>query len=67
MQERRVSGRERRDHVLTKLDMAAAAALRSRLRTVAVPPIRYVGLGGWIDDLAPFDADAYVDPLFTDK
>ena len=53
--------------VLTKLDGTAkggvAVAIAHELRL----PIRYVGLGEGLDDLVPFDADAYVEALFTES
>jgi len=52
--------------VLTKLDGTAkggvAVAIAHELRL----PIRYVGVGEALDDLLPFDAEAYVDALFAD-
>ena len=30
-------------------------------------PIRFIGIGEGIDDLVPFDAEAYVEALFTEK
>jgi len=51
--------------VLTKLDGTAkggvAVAIAHELRL----PIRYLGIGEGLDDLVPFDADAYVDALFA--
>jgi fused signal recognition particle receptor len=53
--------------VLTKLDGTAkggvAVAIAHELRL----PIRYLGIGEGIDDLVPFDVDAYVDALFRQK
>ncbi len=53
--------------VLTKLDGTAkggvAVAIAHELRL----PIRYLGIGEGLDDLVPFDADAYVDALFLQK
>jgi fused signal recognition particle receptor len=53
--------------VLTKLDGTAkggvAVAIAHELRL----PIRYLGIGEGLDDLVPFDADAYVDALFLEK
>jgi len=53
--------------VLTKLDGTAkggvAVAIAHELRL----PIRYLGVGEGLDDLVPFDVDAYVDALFLQK
>ena len=53
--------------VLTKLDGTAKGGVAIAIAHELRLPIRYVGLGESIDDLAPFDADAYVEALFTDK
>jgi fused signal recognition particle receptor len=51
--------------VLTKLDGTAKGgivfAIAERLRL----PIRFVGVGETIEDLRPFDAEAFVDALFA--
>jgi len=53
--------------VLTKLDGTAkggvAVAIAHELRL----PIRYLGVGEGLEDLVPFDVDAYVDALFLQK
>jgi fused signal recognition particle receptor len=53
--------------VLTKLDGTAKGGVAIAIAHELKLPIRYVGLGEGLDDLAPFDVDAYVDALFTEK
>ena len=53
--------------VLTKLDGTAKGGIAIAIAFELKLPIRYVGVGEGIEDLLPFDADAYVDALFTDK
>ena len=53
--------------VLTKLDGTAKGGVAIAIAHELRLPIRYVGLGEGLDDLAPFDVDAYVDALFTEK
>jgi fused signal recognition particle receptor len=52
--------------VLTKLDGTAKGGVAIAIAHELHLPIRYVGLGEAIDDIAPFDVDAYVDALFTE-
>jgi fused signal recognition particle receptor len=52
--------------VLTKLDGTAKGGIAIAIASDLHLPIRYVGVGEGIDDLVPFDADAYVTALFTD-
>jgi fused signal recognition particle receptor len=52
--------------VLTKLDGTAKGGVAIAIAHELKLPIRYVGLGESIDDLAPFDVDAYVDALFLE-
>jgi fused signal recognition particle receptor len=49
--------------VLTKLDGTAKGGVALAIRRQLGVPIRYVGVGEGVDDLLPFDADAYVDGL----
>jgi len=49
--------------VLTKLDGSAKGGILFALAQELSIPVRFVGLGGSIDDLAPFDAEAFVDGL----
>jgi len=51
--------------VLTKLDGTAKGGVAIAIAHELRLPIRYVGLGEKIDDLAPFDVDDYVNALFT--
>jgi fused signal recognition particle receptor len=53
--------------VLTKLDGTAKGGIAVAIAHELKLPIRYVGVGEAIDDLVPFDADAYVDALFTER
>ena len=46
---------------LPALQMGAVAALRRELGL----PIRFVGLGEGLDDLAPFDAHGYAEGLLA--
>jgi fused signal recognition particle receptor len=52
--------------VLTKLDGTAKGGVAIAIAHELRLPIRYVGVGEGIDDIAPFDVDAYVDALFTE-
>jgi len=51
--------------VLTKLDGTAKGGVAIAIAHELRLPIRYVGLGEGIDDLAPFDANAYAEALFA--
>jgi fused signal recognition particle receptor len=53
--------------VLTKLDGTAKGGVAIAIAHELHLPIRYVGLGEGLDDIAPFDVDEYVDALFTEK
>jgi fused signal recognition particle receptor len=53
--------------VLTKLDGTAKGGVAIAIAHELRLPIRYVGVGEALDDLVPFDADAYVDALFTER
>ncbi len=50
--------------VITKLDGTAKGGIVFSIVREMSLPIRYVGLGEKIDDLAPFDADAFIEALF---
>ena len=52
--------------VLTKLDGTAKGGVAIAIAHELHLPIRYVGRGEGLDDIAPFDVDAYVDALFTE-
>jgi len=49
--------------VLTKLDGTAKGGVALGIRRRLGVPIRFVGVGEAVDDLLPFDADAFVDGL----
>jgi fused signal recognition particle receptor len=51
--------------VLTKLDGTAKGGVAIGIAHELRLPIRYVGLGEALEDLAPFDPNEYVDALFT--
>lgn len=53
--------------VLTKLDGTAKGGVALAIRGELGLPIRYVGLGEQVVDLAPFDADAFARALFADE
>jgi fused signal recognition particle receptor len=50
--------------VLTKLDGTAKGGAVLAVKSELALPLRYVGLGEGLDDLRPFDADAFTDALF---
>jgi fused signal recognition particle receptor len=49
--------------VLTKLDGTAKGGIVVQVQRELGVPVKLVGLGEGVDDLAPFDADAFVDAL----
>ncbi len=51
--------------VLTKLDGTAKGGVAVAIAHDLKLPIRFVGVGEGIEDFLPFDADAYVDAMFT--
>jgi fused signal recognition particle receptor len=51
--------------VLTKLDGTAKGGVAVAIAHDLKLPIRFVGVGEGIDDFLPFDADAYVDAIFS--
>jgi fused signal recognition particle receptor len=53
--------------VLTKLDGTAKGGVAVAIANDLKLPIRFIGIGEGIDDLVPFDAEAYVEALFTEK
>jgi len=53
--------------VLTKLDGTAKGGIAVAIAHELKLPIRYVGVGEGLDDLAPFSPQAYVDALFEEK
>ncbi|MDP8960739.1 MAG: signal recognition particle-docking protein FtsY [Actinomycetota bacterium] len=52
--------------VLTKLDGTSKGGIVIAVQHELGLPVKLVGLGESIDDLAPFDADAFVNALFGD-
>jgi len=50
--------------ILTKLDGTARGGVVVAIRDAIGLPVRFIGVGETIDDLAPFDAEAFVDALF---
>jgi fused signal recognition particle receptor len=52
--------------VLTKLDSTAKGGMVFAIYKELGLPVRFIGTGEGIQDLAPFDADAFVDGLFEE-
>jgi fused signal recognition particle receptor len=52
--------------VLTKLDSTAKGGMVFAIYKELGLPVRFIGTGERIEDLAPFDADAFVDGLFDE-
>ncbi len=52
--------------VLTKLDGTAKGGIVVAIAETLGLPVRYVGMGETVQDLAPFDADVFTDALFAD-
>ncbi len=50
--------------ILTKLDGTAKGGAVIAVNSEIGLPVRYVGLGEGLDDLRPFDSDAFVEALF---
>ncbi|MGW8318299.1 MAG: signal recognition particle-docking protein FtsY [Candidatus Promineifilaceae bacterium] len=51
--------------VLSKLDSTAKGGMVFAIYRELDLPVRFIGTGEGIEDLAPFDADAYIDGLFA--
>ncbi len=51
--------------ILTKLDGTAKGGIAIAIQSEMNIPVKYIGIGEKIDDLQKFDADAFVDALFT--
>jgi fused signal recognition particle receptor len=51
--------------ILTKLDGTAKGGVVVAVRQMINLPVKFVGVGEAIDDLQPFDADTFVESLFT--
>ena len=52
--------------VLTKLDGSSKGGIAVAVQRELDLPVKLVGLGEEIDDLAPFDPDAFVEGLFSE-
>jgi fused signal recognition particle receptor len=53
--------------VLAKLDSTAKGGMVFAIHRELGLPVRFVGIGEGIDDLVPFDADAFVEGLFAQE
>jgi fused signal recognition particle receptor len=51
--------------VLTKLDGTAKGGVVVAVRQTIDLPVKFIGVGEAIDDLQPFDADTFVESIFT--
>jgi fused signal recognition particle receptor len=51
--------------ILTKLDGTAKGGVAVAVRQTMNLPVKFVGVGEALDDLQPFDADAFVESLFA--
>jgi len=51
--------------ILTKLDGTAKGGVVVAVRQTMKLPVKFIGVGEAIDDLQPFDADTFVESLFT--
>jgi len=51
--------------ILTKLDGTAKGGIIVAVRQTINLPVKFIGVGEAIDDLQPFDADAFVESLFA--
>jgi fused signal recognition particle receptor len=51
--------------ILTKLDGTAKGGIVVAVRQIMDLPVKFLGVGEAIDDLQPFDADAFVESLFA--
>jgi fused signal recognition particle receptor len=52
--------------ILAKLDGTAKGGVVVAIRQQVGLPVKYVGVGEKLEDLAPFDPDAFVDAMFED-
>lgn len=53
--------------ILTKLDGTARGGVVLAINNELDVPVKFVGVGEQIDDLQPFDADAFASALFDKK
>ena len=49
--------------IITKLDGTAKGGMAVAIKNELGLPVRFIGVGEGIDDLRPFDADAFVEAL----
>lgn len=52
--------------ILTKMDGTAKGGIAVAIQSELGVPVKYIGVGEQINDLQKFDAQSYVDALFTD-
>jgi fused signal recognition particle receptor len=50
--------------VLTKLDGTAKGGIALAIRSELNLPVRYIGIGEQLEDMEPFEADAFIDAIF---
>ena len=53
--------------ILTKMDGTAKGGIAVAIQSELQIPVKYIGVGGKIEDLQKFDADQFVDALFDVK
>ena len=51
---------------MTKLDGTAKGGAIIQVRRELGLPVRFIGVGEGVDDLQPFDPDAFVEAIFGD-
>jgi fused signal recognition particle receptor len=51
--------------ILTKLDGTAKGGIVLSIKKELNVPVKFIGVGEKIDDMEPFDADEFVDALFS--
>lgn len=49
--------------IITKLDGTAKGGMAVAIKNELGLPVRFIGVGEGIDDLRPFDADAFAEAL----
>ena len=52
--------------ILAKLDGTAKGGAIFAIKQKLALPVKFIGIGEKLEDLEPFDPDAYVDALFAD-
>ena len=52
--------------ILAKLDGTAKGGAIFAIKQKLGLPVKFIGVGEKLDDLEPFDPDAYVEALFSD-